>query len=108
MQESIKEMLKNAKRSIEGTKKPGNIYISTQLVSKEGKDSVILRIQDDGPGISKNAVLFTPFQSTDPQRTGLGLSTVKELMKAHGGDIEHITQDKPGTRFEITLPIAKE
>lgn len=108
--ESVKEMLENAKRAIEGSKKPGNIYISTRLINRDGKDFVTLRLQDDGPGISKNAVLFTPFQSTDPQRTGLGLSTVKELMRAHGGDIEieQVAQDKPGTCFEITLPIVKE
>ncbi len=106
--ESVKEMLENAKRAVEGSKKPGNIYISTRLIDKEGKNFVSLRIQDDGPGISKNAVLFTPFQSTDPQRTGLGLSTVKELMRAHGGDIEQVAQDKSGTCFEITLPIVKE
>jgi len=106
--ESVKEMLENAKRAVEGSKKPGNIYISTRLIDKEGKNFVSLRIQDDGPGISKNAVLFTPFQSTDPQRTGLGLSTVKELMRAHGGDIEQVAQDKSGTCFEITLPIIKE
>jgi len=29
-------------------------------------------------------------------------------MRAHGGDIEQVAQDKSGTCFEITLPIIKE
>jgi signal transduction histidine kinase len=103
--ESIKEMLENAKRAFESSKQSGNIKISTRLVEIDNKQIVIVRIQDDGPGIPKNTQLFVPFQSTDAQRTGLGLTTVKELMKAHGGDIVHIPTDK-GTAFEITLPVA--
>lgn len=108
--ESIKEMLGNARRAIEIAKKQGNIYISTQLSEKDGKKCVILLLRDDGPGISKNVALFTPFQSTDPQRTGLGLSTVKELMKAHGGDIEYVPQpeSQQGTTFKLMLPITLE
>lgn len=108
--ESIKEMLKNAIRAISDKKKKGNISISTKLIEKQITKSIAKKyakiiIEDDGPGIKKKFPVFDPFQSTDPQHTGLGLATVKENVEAHGGTITIIPHKKKGAHFEILLPI---
>ena len=59
-----------------------------------------------GPGISPEvrARLFTPFVTTKSRGTGLGLSTVKRLVEAHGGEIRVDCPPEGGTTVVISLP----
>ncbi len=68
-----------------------------------------LEIADTGPGIPLQAQehLFEAFAgSTEPGGTGLGLAIVREIMRAHGGDIELERTSKEGTAFRLCLPAA--
>jgi signal transduction histidine kinase len=70
-----------------------------------------VRVADTGPGIPEEAAghLFEPFATTGKkQGTGLGLVTVRNLVKAHGGDIRVETRaPEGGAAFTITLPLAE-
>ncbi len=68
-------------------------------------DSVHLCVTDDGPGVPDDirAQLFEPFFTTRPQGTGLGLSVVRAVAAAHGGDVS-VTTSELGTCFTIRLP----
>jgi two-component system sensor histidine kinase FlrB len=68
-------------------------------------DSVHLCVTDDGPGIPRElrTRVFEPFFTMRPQGTGLGLSVVKAVATAHGGDVSVGTSDL-GTCFTIQLP----
>lgn len=68
-------------------------------------NSIRLCVSDNGPGIPDRirAKLFEPFFTTRPQGTGLGLSVVKAVAVAHGGDVS-VTSSKRGTCFAIELP----
>ena len=44
----------------------------------------------------------------DKKGTGLGLSIVKEIIQAHGENINCISTEGVGTEFIFTLPLAKE
>jgi signal transduction protein with GAF and PtsI domain len=109
--ESIKEMLRNALRVMEEQNTGDQITISTRLINiktdSTGSEekSASVTIEDNGPGFPLNFKVFSPYQSTDPQRTGLGLATVKETIEAHGGTIEYKPRDGRGTYFEIQIPI---
>ena len=87
--EAIKELLRNSLKAIGD--RDGEIVVRT-MRGRFGTDlapaSVEVEIEDSGPGFPTDFPIFTPFQSTDPQCTGLGLATVKELVEAHGGRIE--------------------
>lgn len=62
-----------------------------------------LAVVDDGAGIDENAMdkLFTPFFTTKSQGTGLGLSTVRKIVDAHGGRIAVRSSPGRGTTFEL-------
>ncbi len=68
-------------------------------------DAVQLCVTDDGPGVPEDVRLhlFEPFFTTRPQGTGLGLSVVKAVAKAHDGDVAMSTSYL-GSTFTIELP----
>jgi len=71
---------------------------------------VVVRILDDGPGISDHIRqrIFDPFFTTKPQGQGmgLGLDIARRLVKHNDGSLEFESQ--PGrTEFSVRLPIAE-
>jgi len=77
-----------------------------------GKDSVLVCVQDDGPGIDAADLktLFTPFQRTraralsEEPSAGLGLSIAKHIVDLHGGQIWLKSEIGKGTTFYVSLP----
>lgn len=71
--------------------------------------TVILQIQDNGPGISEanQKTVFTPFFTTKREQggTGLGLSIAKSLLERQGGKLE-ICPTPQGACFQMFLPLA--
>jgi NtrC-family two-component system sensor histidine kinase KinB len=79
-----------------------------------GKDHVAFLVEDSGQGIPNEELphLFEQFYrgpgQDDNSGVGLGLSIVKEIVRAHGGDISVESQIGKGSVFGFTLPLAKE
>ena len=75
--------------------------------TKKVGEKIVVDIEDNGPGISKEIIdkIFQPFFTTKPtgQGTGLGLSISYDIIKAHGGEIK-VDSSVQGTTFSITLP----
>jgi two-component system, NtrC family, sensor histidine kinase HydH len=69
---------------------------------------VRLTVRDTGGGIPPEiaARLFTPFATTKPTGTGLGLSLSRRIMKEHGGDVTASNRPEGGASFFVTLPPA--
>lgn len=93
---------------------PLRIEIRTELIdsgeSNSGLKSVVIRIIDNGPGISEwvRLRLFDPFFTTKPvgQGTGLGLSISYQIVVGkHGGQLQCMSVPGQGTEFIIQLPI---
>jgi len=74
-----------------------------------GEGTVLVMIEDDGPGISREILpnIFDPFYTTKrPGRgTGLGLSICKAILKEHGGNVEVALGTSGGAVFTVTLPV---
>lgn len=104
--ESMKELLSNAKKALK-TQNSDDCFIriSTNLLIERGNEYARIKIEDNGPGFLPSFPLFEPFNSTDPQSTGLGLSTVKELIEQHGGNITTKKSSLGGACIECTMPI---
>jgi signal transduction histidine kinase len=80
-------------------------WSTRQYTDREWK--VLIKIEDSGPNFPPNFPIFEPYNSTDPQSTGLGLATVKELIEKHGGLIS--AEDSPygGACIKFTIPFEK-
>lgn len=80
--------------------------------AEAGPDAVVVHVQDDGPGIPREAQerIFERFFRLDKARsreaggTGLGLSIVKHIVQAHGGKVWVESAAGSGSRFLFTLP----
>ena len=72
-----------------------------------GEGQVWIDVVDNGSGVSDRTLesLFHPFRAKDKLGgSGLGLTIVREIMRAHGGEVE-LTQTGPaGTTFRLRLP----
>jgi hypothetical protein len=73
---------------------------------------VTLHVDDDGPGIPADAMerVFLPFQRLEPSRNretggmGLGLAITRNIVRAHGGDVQLANRPGGGLRATMTLP----
>ena len=77
------------------------------LEAVEKGDDVILRVTDDGPGVSHPEELFQPFKSNKPNGSGLGLVYCeRQVVQRFIGRIQDRNRPQPehGACFTITLP----
>lgn len=73
-------------------------------------DTVVIRIADNGPGITEEVKqrIFDPFFSTKPvgKGTGLGLSISYQIVvEKHQGNLRCISTQGLGTEFAIEIPL---
>jgi two-component system, NtrC family, sensor kinase len=97
----------NAAQAMDGQ---GIITIVTR--ESANKDSVIIEIGDNGPGIAEAILdhIFEPFFTTkeEGKGTGLGLSVVYGIVENHGGKISARSVVGRGSTFTIELPVTHE
>lgn len=66
---------------------------------------VILAVEDEGPGLLNPANVFTPFYTTKPNGSGVGLVLSRQIVEAHHGTIE--IENRPSGRgclVKVVLP----
>jgi protein-histidine pros-kinase len=81
-------------------------------VRERGEDSLLLEVEDDGPGIAPEDIarLFVEFQQleggTDREHsgTGLGLALTRSLAEAQGGSAGVRSTLGKGSVFHVILP----
>ena len=56
-------------------------------ISGDTTRGMLVRVEDDGPGIESGANLFVPFFTTKPQGSGIGLVLSRQIAEAHGGSL---------------------
>lgn len=68
---------------------------------------ITIEIADDGPGLPEQAQanLFRPFTGSARRGgTGLGLAIARDLVRAHGGELDLVATSDHGSTFRISLP----
>lgn len=72
-------------------------------------DRITIKVVDSGTGISNPNNLFIPFYSTKAKGSGVGLSTSRQIIEAHGGELTLENRvNGPGCVATIVLPINVE
>jgi hypothetical protein len=74
----------------------------------EAQTWVVVGIGDTGGGIPEGIVddVFNPFFTTKEIGTGLGLTLVRRIVRAHGGRVEVQNTPGEGVTFSVWLPVA--
>ncbi len=102
MQDVLMNLLLNALEAV--PPQTGQVTLTTELDTAAGH--LLIRVQDNGPGIENPEMLFRPFHSTKGHMgTGLGLAIAKKVVSAHNGTIEAQTLRGEGTVFTVRIPM---
>jgi signal transduction histidine kinase len=78
---------------------------SINIYAKTTPNNIVIEIEDSGPGIMEEDLekIFEPLFTTKQSGTGLGLSSCKNIIERHRGEIS--VRNNP-TTFTIKLPRA--
>jgi putative PEP-CTERM system histidine kinase len=75
------------------------------------EDMAYIKVTDSGCGMSNDFLrhrLFKPFSTTKKKGLGIGLYQCRQIVEAHGGNIEVASEVGMGTTFTVFLPKAGE
>lgn len=89
---------------------------SIRIETHVKNEKVFVSVKDSGIGIPKESIgkIWERFYKTDLSRgkdkkgTGIGLAIVKEIIQAHGENINVISTEGVGTEFIFTLPFVDD
>jgi signal transduction histidine kinase len=95
--------------AIDAMENGGSLTVKTlrHVDEQDGRLYVQIRIQDSGRGIPAEYLdrVFDRYFTTKATGTGLGLSVVERIIKAHNGRIEVNSKVGQGSTFIINLPV---
>jgi len=101
IEQVIINMLTNAIHSLSDSSN-GIVTLSAII---DDKSHAILKISDNGPGISPENIerIFIPFFTTKKDGSGIGLSLSQQIIRAHNGRIFVTSKPNEETVFSIRL-----
>ena len=106
LQSALKHIIQNATESVQR-----NGLVKIELCLGEA-DQVIIKISDNGKGMSTDFIanrLFRPFDSTKGvSGMGIGVYQSREYIRSLGGEVQVSSKEGTGTTFTITLPLNNE
>ena len=94
-------LLKNAVEASQGAK----VMIQVEYFSDT--QSQYLRVVDNGSGFANLENLFTPFYTTKPKGSGIGLALCNEIARNHGGRLTARNKRPCGAIVEMCWPVER-
>jgi PAS domain S-box-containing protein len=108
VQQVLLNLMINAEQAMVAANGRGTLVVRTW--HDPDQESVILEINDDGPGIPDELQpkIFDPFFTTKEvgKGTGLGLTVAYAIVQEHGGRIRLESRPNLGASFYVELPIS--
>jgi len=108
--EKLKTVLSNLiSNAIKYSPQGGTVHLRALRLNGQ----LVFDVADAGPNVpvAERERIFEPFYTGAPPRqshvrgTGIGLSLVREYVRAHGGQIELVDGVYSGAHFRLTLPL---
>jgi signal transduction histidine kinase len=107
VQQVLLNLVINAEQAMLSANGRGTLVVRTWHDADQ--ESVVLEINDDGPGIPDELQpkIFDPFFTTKEvgQGTGLGLTVAYAIVQEHGGRIRLESRPGAGASFYVELPV---
>ncbi|MFH0759797.1 MAG: ATP-binding protein [Bacteroidota bacterium] len=102
LEQAFINLVKNSIEALKDTR-AGVISIRAQ---KQDKHWITIGVKDNGTGIPEEiqSQVFTPFFTTKPGGTGIGMSIVRKIVVMSGGSIRFDSSPGRGTEFVIKWP----
>ena len=99
-------LIKNSEESfLELAKKDANFKGNIDIEIDDNNDYIVIRITDNGTGITDTKKAMTPYFTTKKTGTGLGLPIVTKIINEHSGKFSiNNKKDKNGALVTISLP----
>jgi len=101
----LTNLVLNAVEAMEGG---GRLTLTLERVKQRARKRhwVRMLVADSGPGMSENIrrSIFTPYFTTKPEGTGLGLVIAQRIAEQHRGRISVESEEGRGTVVEVLLP----
>jgi len=99
-------LIKNSEESFEDMKlKEPNFKGNIDIEIGSNNDYIIIRMNDNGTGITDAKKAMTPYFTTKKTGTGLGLPIVTKIINEHNGNFSiKNKRDNKGTIIKISLP----
>ena len=103
----VANLIANAHHALRQRPLPRYLYLTT--ATDANRTEITLEVADNGPGMPEDVQrrVFDPFFTTKPQGegSGLGLPLCRNIVEAHGGAIDMISQVGDGAKVRIALPV---
>jgi two-component system NtrC family sensor kinase len=108
VQQVLLNLMMNAEQAMLTANGRGTLVLRTWYDAEQ--ESVVLEINDDGPGIPEEVQpkIFDPFFTTKEvgKGTGLGLTVAYAIVQEHGGRIRLESRPSAGASFYVELPVS--
>jgi len=104
--EKIKQVIINLLRNAaDAMPEGGDVRISLQRDAEQ--EQVRIAVADTGQGMTPKVIrkVFSPFFTTKPDGTGLGLALSRKIVEDHGGKLLVESELGRGSTFTIVLPM---
>ncbi len=115
LKQSILNMMINAAQAMsprtsgaaEDAPNERELILKTEAQRSSDSELAVIHVIDTGPGIVAEDIkkIFTPYFTTKPAGSGLGLPISRRIVEEHGGRLEVHSEVGRGTDFVILLPI---
>jgi nitrogen fixation/metabolism regulation signal transduction histidine kinase len=102
LQQALINLVKNAIEAVAATPNP-----RVEVLCRGTENQILIEVSDNGAGLpeSEPEQIFTPFFTTKPDGSGIGLALARQVVVAHGGELG-MRRLSPGTTFALRLPLA--
>lgn len=107
LEQALHAIISNA---IDAVTEAGKVIVSIDVVDSADRRCALLKVRDNGPGISPDMLsnVFKPFVTGKTGGSGLGLAQAKKIIDLHLGDITIDSTMGSGTTVTISLPLSED
>jgi signal transduction histidine kinase len=109
LQRVVMNLVSNARQAIDDGERYGTVWVRAwgESSKRDGVlDRAVIEVSDDGRGMTPEVLgrVFEPWFTTRADGNGLGMGSVRDLVRSAGGTIRITSREGEGTTVHVSLP----